>query len=85
VEIQEPVYDWHTTVTVHGDLGDTIELRDLTASGALLATGIVGPGGYCDGSVNMDITGKLVDGHIIAAISTLHPSSDTACVGVTTC
>jgi hypothetical protein len=84
VEIVEPVYEVDTTVTVTGDPGDLIELWDMDA-GVLIGTGTVGPGGYCDGSVDIDVNGNLVDGHIIAALSTRYPSFDTACVGVTTC
>jgi len=84
VQIVEPVYDWHTRVTVLGDPGDLIELWDMDTE-VLIGTGTVGPGGYCDGSVAIDVNGYLVDGHIIAALSTRHPSFDTACVGVTTC
>jgi uncharacterized repeat protein (TIGR01451 family) len=84
VQIVEPVYDWHTRVTVLGDPGDLIELWDID-TGVLIGTGAVGPGGYCDGSVAIDVNGNLVDGHIIAAVSTRHPSFDAACVGVTTC
>jgi uncharacterized repeat protein (TIGR01451 family) len=84
VEIVEPVYAVDTTVTVTGDPGDLIELWDLD-TGVLIGTGTVGPGGYCDGSAAVGVNGNLVDGHMIAALSTRHPSFDTACVGVTTC
>jgi hypothetical protein len=80
----EPVYAVDTTVTVTGDPGDLIELWDLD-TGVRIGTGTVGPGGYCDGSVAVGVNGNLVDGHMIAALSTRHPSFDTACVGVTTC
>jgi hypothetical protein len=85
VVIQEPVYEVDTVVTVRGDPGDTIVLRDMDALGVIIGTGTVGPGDYCNGTVAIDVNGNLVNGHIIAAISTLYPSSDTACVGVTAC
>jgi uncharacterized repeat protein (TIGR01451 family) len=85
VVIEEPVYDWHTTVTVRGDPGDSIVLRDMDALGVIIGTGTVGSGDYCNGTVAIDVNGNLVHGHIIAALSTLYPSSDTACVGVTAC
>jgi hypothetical protein len=84
VEIVEPVYAVDSTVTVTGDPGDLIELWDMDA-GVLIGNGTVGPGGYCDGSVAIGVNGNLVDGHVIAALSTLHPSFDTACVGVDAC
>ncbi|HID65103.1 MAG TPA: pilus assembly protein, partial [Anaerolineae bacterium] len=85
VIIEEPVYEVDTTVTVSGDPGDTIVIRDMDAGGVEIGSGVVVGSGYCNGSVVINVNGNLVDGHIIAAISTLHPSSDTACVGVTTC
>jgi hypothetical protein len=84
IEIVEPVYAVDSTVTVTGDPGDVIELWDMDA-GVLIGTDTVGPGGYCDGSVDIGVSGKLVNGHIIAALSTRHPSFDTACVGVDAC
>jgi len=85
VQIEEPVYAADTTVTVRGDPGDTIVLRDMNAGAIEIGRGVVGGSGYCNGSVSIGVGGSLVDGHIIAAISNRHPSSDTACVGVTTC
>jgi len=85
VQIVGSVYEGDTSVTVLGDPGDTIVLRDTDAGGVIIGTGTVGPGDYCNVSVAIDVNGYLVDGHIIAALSTLYPSSDTACVGVTTC
>lgn len=85
VVIQEPVYDFHNIVTVSGDPGDTVVIRDMDAGGVTIGSGVVGGSGYCNGSVAIavNLTGR--HGHIIAALSTLHPSSDTACVGVTAC
>jgi hypothetical protein len=80
IEIVEPVSAVDTTVTVTGDPGDLIEIWDLD-TGVLIGTGTVGPGGYCDGSAAVGVNGNLVDGHMIAALSTRHPSFDTACVG----
>jgi uncharacterized repeat protein (TIGR01451 family) len=85
VVIEEPVYDWHTTVTVLGDPGDTIILLDMDAGGVTIGSGVVTGSGYCNGSVVINVNGNLVDGHIIAALSSIYPSSDIACVGVTSC
>jgi hypothetical protein len=85
VVIEEPVYAVDTVVTVRGDPGDTIVLRDMDALGVIVGSGTVGPGAYCAGTVAINVGGNLVNGHIIAALSSLHPSSDTACVGVTAC
>ena len=85
VVIEEPVYDWHTTVTVLGDPGDTIILLDMDAGGVTIGSGVVTGSGCCNGSVVINVNGNLVDGHIIAALSSIYPSSDIACVGVTSC
>ena len=84
VEIVEPVYEVDSTVTVTGDPGDLIELWDMD-TGVRIGTGTVGDGGYCDGSVAIGVGDRLENGHVIAALSTRHPSFDTACVGVDAC
>jgi hypothetical protein len=87
VRIEEPVLPGDSSVRVFGDPGDLIDLRDMDAGGATIGTGTVGPGSYCGGWVDIIPFNSEdpVYGHIIAAISTKHSSSDTACVGVTAC
>ena len=86
VRIEEPVLPGVNKVTVFGDPGDFVELWDMDAGGATIGSDTIGPGGYCDGLVDIAVNpANLVYGHIIAVISTKHTSSDTACVGVTAC
>jgi hypothetical protein len=85
VVIEEPVYEVDTVVTVRGDPGDTIVLRDMNALGVIIGTGTVGPGEYCNSTVAIDVNGNLVHGHMIAALPSLQMGTDTACVGVTAC
>jgi hypothetical protein len=85
VQIVEPVYAANSTVTVRGDPGDTVILRDMNAGAIEIGRGVVGGSGYCNGSVAITVNLTSRNGHIIAALSTRYPSSDTACVGVTAC
>ncbi|MFB0537574.1 MAG: TadE/TadG family type IV pilus assembly protein [Anaerolineae bacterium] len=82
VEIVEPVYESDTTVTVRGSPGDTIELWDPAAGGFMIESAPI-VGSDCSASVDINVTGNLVDGHIIWAIS--KGRSDSTCVGVDTC
>jgi hypothetical protein len=87
VLIQGDVHEYTTIVTVSGNDGDLIELRDMDEGGVVVgaARTINDPGNYCGGQVQfpVNLTDRL--GHIIAAIAINRPSSDTACVGVTAC
>jgi hypothetical protein len=88
VHIEGDVHEYSNLVTVSGNHGDLIELRDMDDGGVLLGTRTINdPGHYCAGQVgfpvNLSEPNRL--GHIIAAIAINRPSSDTTCVGVTAC
>jgi len=91
VRIEEPVLPGIAgvdTVTVFGNPGDFIDLRDMDAGGVSIGGGTIPNGGvaYCGGQVDIPVdAANLVNGHIIAAIAVNRPASDTACVGVTAC